>query len=321
MLAAVVFAALVQTPVERLKAEAAAVFPLVESPLARRWLEHAKELAEPTARVVFRDPQGDYLSVAEAAKLPNAQKRELKRATLPATFYYTTRYGSPLAFARTLDLAAKHGLRDLRGKKVLDFGFGTVGHLQLLARAGAEAHGIEVDSLLKALYSEPRDTGKMGAGSVRLHFGYFPTDAKLGREVGGGYDVITSKNTLKKGYVHPERPAPKEQLIDLGVDDLTFLKEIHGRLRPGGLFIVYNLSPRQAPADKPYIPWADGRFPFPRAVAEEAGFEVLAWDQDDLPWAQSMGRALGWDRSGMDVEKDLQAEATILRRRRGVRGG
>lgn len=274
------------------------------------------ELREPKPRVVFRDKAGDYLTVAEAAALPKEKKEEVRRTPVPASFYLTTRYGSPLAYVRVLDLAAQNGLRDLHGKRVLDFGFGTIGHLQLMARAGAEVHGIEVDSLLKALYSEPGDVGKMGDGAVRLHFGFFPTDARMASEVGGGYDLITAKNTLKRGYIHPERPAPKEQLIDLGVDDAAFLKEIYSRLRPGGLFVVYNLSPMPAPLDKPYVPWADGRFPFDRKVADQAGFEVLAWDKDDLPWAQKMGRALGWDKTGMDVEKNLQAEATILRRKR-----
>jgi SAM-dependent methyltransferase len=316
MLAAVALLVVAPTPLEQLKAEAAALTPLVETPVARRWLGHVGDMREPKARVLFRDPKGEFLTVREATNLPRERQAELRRVRVPASFYYSTRYGSPLAYARPLDLAARHGLRDLRGKRVLDFGFGTVGHLQLLAHAGAEAHGIEVDAMLRALYSEPGDTGRIRPGSVRLHFGFFPTDAKLADEVGGGYDLITSKNTLKRGYIHPERPAPKEQLVDLGVDDATFLRQIHSRLRPGGLFVVYNISPRQAPADKPYIPWADGRFPFDRALAERAGFEVLAWDQNDLPFAQSMGRALGWDKSGMDLVNDLQAEATVLRRRR-----
>ncbi|MGV3618420.1 MAG: class I SAM-dependent methyltransferase [Fimbriimonas sp.] len=316
MLAAVAALTLVATPIDQLKAEAAALSPLAETPLVRRWLGHVGELKEPTARVIFRDRAGEYLSVDQATALPRERQGELRRTRVPASFYYTTRYGSPLAYGRLLDFAALHGLRDLRKKKVLDFGFGTVGHLQLLAHAGAEAHGIEVDSMLQALYSQRGDTGKMGGGSVHLHYGFFPSDAKLGAAVEGGYDLITSKNTLKRGYIHPERPAPKEQLIDLGVDDATFLREIHSRLRPGGLFVVYNLSPRPAPLDKPYIPWADGRFPFSRALTEAAGFEVLAWDKDDLPRAQAMGRALGWDKSGMDVEKNLTAEVTVLRRRR-----
>lgn len=316
MLSAVALLTLASTPTETLKAEAAALSALLETPLARRWLVHAGELQEPTSRIVYRDPQGEYITVAQAAALSKEKRGELRRFKIPATFYYTTRYGSPLAYARLLDFAAKYGLRDLRGKTILDFGFGTVGHLQLLALSGAEAHGIEVDSLLKALYSQPGDTGKIGPGSVRLHFGFFPTDSSLSKEVGGGYDLITSKNTLKRGYIHPERPAPKEQLVDLGVDDLTFLKEIHSRLRPGGLFVVYNLSPKPAPPDKPYVPWADGRFPFERPLAEQAGFEVLAWDKDDLPWAQSMGRTLGWDKGGMNLEDDLQAEVTVLRRKR-----
>lgn len=316
MLTAVALLALAPTPVEQLKAEASALAPLLQTSTARQFLSNAGKLKEPSPRVLFRNAANEYLTVSEAAALPQEKRSELRRARIPANFYYSTRYGSPLAFARILDLAAQHGLRDLRGKQVLDFGYGSIGHLQLLAHSGAEAHGIEVDSLLRALYSETGDTGRMGGGSVHLHHGFFPTDPKLAREVGGRYHLITSKNTLKRGYVHPERPAPKEQLVDLGVDDATFLKEIHSRLRPGGLFVVYNISPLQAPADKPYIPWADGRFPFPRDVAEQVGFEVVAFDRNDLPFAQSMGRALGWDKQGMDLEKNLQAEATVLRRRR-----
>jgi SAM-dependent methyltransferase len=315
VLSAVALLTLAQTPVEQLKAEAVALSPLVETSAARKWLGQVTKLQEPKVRVIFRDKTGDYLTVSEAAALAKEKKEEVRRTPVPASFYYTTRYGSPLAYARVLDLAAQNGLRDLRGKRVLDFGFGTIGHLQLMAHSGAEIHGIEVDLLLKALYSESGDAGKMGDGSVRLHFGFFPTDAKLAGEVGRGYDLITSKNTLKRGYIHPERPAPKEQLVDLGVDDATFLKEIYSRLRPGGLFVVYNLSPKPAPLDKPYIPWADGRFPFDRKLAEQAGFEILAWDRNDLPWSQKMGRTLGWDKTGMDVENNLQAEATVLRRR------
>lgn len=316
MLSTLAVLAFAPAPIETLRAEALALAPLVETPLARRWLARAGELKEPETRVVFRDRSGDYLSVRRAATLSKEIKGEMRRVRVPAAFYYTTRYGSPLAYARILDLAARHGLRDLRSKRLLDFGFGSIGHLQLLAHSGAEAHGIEVDSLLKALYSEPEDAGKIGPGSVRLHFGFFPTDAKMAAEVGGGYDLITSKNTLKRGYIHPERPAPKEQLVDLGVDDATFLKEIQDRLRPGGLFVVYNVSPRLSPPDKPFVPWSDGRFPFSRDLVKRIGFDVLAWDQDDLPFAQSMGRALGWDKAGMDLANDLQAEATVLRRRR-----
>ena len=40
--------------------------------------------------------------------------------------------------------------------------------------------------------------------------------------VGGDYDLIISKNTLKKGYVHPERPVEPRRLLNLGVDDADF---------------------------------------------------------------------------------------------------
>jgi len=45
------------------------------------------------------------------------------------------------------------------GKRILDFGYGTVGHLRLLASLGADMVGVEVDPLLRALYSAPGDQG------------------------------------------------------------------------------------------------------------------------------------------------------------------
>ena len=47
--------------------------------------------------------------------------------------YYTTKYGSPLAYSRPIDLLGQAGLQDVSGRKILDFGYGTVGHLRLLA--------------------------------------------------------------------------------------------------------------------------------------------------------------------------------------------
>ena len=72
-----------------------------------------------------------------------------------------------------------------------------------------------------------------------------------------------------------------------------------------------------APPGKPYIPWADGRSPFPRAMLDSAGFQVLEFDAEDSPEARRMGHALGWDDpdgAKMDLEHDLFATYTLLRR-------
>jgi hypothetical protein len=88
-------------------------------------------------------------------------------------------------------------------------------------------------------------------------------------------------------------------------------------VKPGGLVMIYNLCPAPAPPGKPYIPWADGRCPFERALLEKSGFEVLVLDRDDSSAARRMAHALGWDAGErpMDLEKDLFATYTLLRRR------
>src|SRR5207249_4308788 len=100
-----------------------------------------------------------------------------------------------------------------------DFGYGYLGHLRLLASLGFDAVGVEVDPMLDALYAEPGDQGSIPgfggarAGSLHVLHGRFPADAAVTRAVGSGYDVIVSKNVLKKGYIHPDRPADEKKLI------------------------------------------------------------------------------------------------------------
>jgi len=103
------------------------------------------------------------------------------------------------------------------------------------------------------------------------------------------------------------------RLVHLGVDDETFVKAMFAVLEPGGLAMIYNLHPPQAPEDQPYIPWADGRSPFTRELYETVGFEVLTFDVDDSAAARAMGKAFGWDAQ-MDLEKDLFATYTLLRK-------
>ncbi len=148
----------------------------------------------------------------------------LKPIPVDESFYYTTKYGSPLAYTRPLDLLGQSGLEDVSGRKVLDFGYGTVGHLRLLAGLGADVNAVDVDPLLRALYSAPEDQGLVKSrtgrdGRIRLIDGRFPADETVRTSVGGNYDLIISKNTLKRGYVHPERPVEPRRLLNLGVED------------------------------------------------------------------------------------------------------
>ncbi|GAB4547371.1 MAG: hypothetical protein Tsb0013_07050 [Phycisphaerales bacterium] len=238
------------------------------------------------------------------------------------TLYYTRLFGTPALYTRALDLASVHGVPTFDDARILDFGFGQVGHLRALASTGAHCVGVEVNPLLEAMYSEQGDTGLIdrhdGAepgppGTLRLVYGSWPGDEGVRAKVDGRYDLIISKNVLKRGYIHPEREADPSQLIDLGVDDDVFIRALHDALVPGGLVVIYNFSPAQAPDDEPYIPWADGRCPFGQEQWTSAGFEVLAHDVNDTEEAIEHFVAVGaGDREGL--EGNLFGMYTVVRK-------
>ena len=303
-----------------LREEAKALRPLVKSELAKAFLDAAKGLPPVAPRTLFRSESGEYLTQAQADELAEEKRTALKPVIVDERVYYTTRYGSSLAYSRPLDLLAEHGFKSLKGKRILDFGYGAIGHLRLLASLGGEVVGVEVDPLLKALYAS--DSGPVPGlhgkdGSVSLVNGRWPAETAVSSAVGDGYDLFISKNTLKNGYIHPEKPVDKRMTIDLGVSDEQYARELYRILKPGAPAIFYNLCPAQNPPDKPYIPWADGRSPFSRELLEQAGFRVLKFDEVDHLAARTMGGALGWDRgpSPMDLEKNLFAWYTLIQKK------
>ena len=298
--------------VARIRKDADALRPTVTSPLAGRFLEKAAALPDIAPRKLHRDAsRTHYYTEAEAQKLPAAEQEALEMMELDAGFYYNTKYGSPLAYVRPLDLLAGAGLNDLKRKKVLDFGYGSIGHLKLMAEMGARVVGVEVDPMLRALYSFPGDQGK-----VTLLHGNFPGEQEIRSRVSDGYDLFISKNVLKNGYIHPAREVDPKRLVHLGVSDEAFVDAVSTLLNPGGFAMIYNLHPPESPPDQPYFPWADGRCPFARNLWEAAGFEILQFDKDDGPAARAMAHALGWDQGegGMNLEKDLFATWTLVRK-------
>jgi hypothetical protein len=297
---------------------------LVQSDLAKELLAAASILPSISGRRLYHDAEKTkYWSEAEAKGLREEERRALTAREIDEEFFYNTNYGTPLAYARPLDLLGL-GKDGVAGKKIIDFGFGGIGHLRLLASLGADVTGIDVDPLLRALYSEPGDQGTIKGlrgrtGHLRLLFGSFPAEAAVRDAAGEGYDLFLSKNVLKRGYIHPEQPVKERHQIKLGVDDETFVKTVFARLKPGGRFFIYNLTPAPNTPGKPYRTWADGRCPFPREMLEAAGFRVVAYNQDDTAAARAMGRALGWDKAqdgepGMDLENDLFGQYTLSER-------
>lgn len=311
-----------ESAVAVIQRDAKALAPLVRSELARAFLDAASALPSVAARRVFHDAdKTKYWSEAEAARLPEAERKTLTPRELDEEFFYNTNYGTPLAYARPLDLL-ELGRDGLAGKKVLDFGFGGIGQLRMLASLGAEVVGVEVDPLTRALYTDPADQGLVKGlqgrdGRLSLLFGRFPADAPVRAAAGTAYDLFISKNVLKRGYIHPEQPVKERHQIKLGVDDQAFVQTVHQMLKPGGHFFIYNLTPAPNAPGKPYKTWADGRSPFPKEMLENASFQVLAYNKDDTQAARAMARALGWDKGEdpMDIENDLFAQYTLCRRR------
>jgi hypothetical protein len=305
-----------------LRLEAQALEPLVESQAARSLLKATAELPAIPPRTLYVDEaKRTYFTEAQKKSLDESAQSRLTKFPVDESFYYNTKYGSPLAYARPLDLLGRAGVTDVARLKILDFGYGTIGHLRLMASLGTDVSGVDIDPLFPALYSNPEDhgiiTSRLGpAGRLRLINGRFPADESIRTAVGTGYDVILSKNTLKNGFVHPERPVDKRRLLNLDVDDATFVRSFHAALKPGGWVMIYNICPAPSRPDQPYKHWADGRCPFPRKVWESAGFEVIAFDQDDSEAIRAVAHALSWDRGddAMDLKADLFAHYSLMRK-------
>jgi SAM-dependent methyltransferase len=306
-----------------IRGHAQTIYPNAVSVLGGAFLQATASLPEIKPRVVWRSKdRTKAISDAAYRALPESERAEWEARPCDTTFYWNTGYGSPLTYLRIVDLLAINGHPTVAGKKIADFGCGQIGHLRLLASLGAETHGIDVEPLLGALYSEPGDTGpvagRMGRdGSVALHIGRWPADQAIKDAVGGDYDIFMSKNTLKRGYIKPEREVDPKFLVHLGVDEEAYLKAVHDALKPGGIFVLYNICPAQNPPDKPYLPHADGRSPWDRAAFEKAGFDVVALDENDIVKLIPIWRALGY-HDGADYEtirQNLFVWYTIVRKK------
>lgn len=313
-------------PIEHLRRDAALVMPTIQSPSVRQFLFNTNWLTymEETRAVYYNRATRDAKTPDEFDALAKEQREGFELLNLDQKFYYHTRYGSPQAYARALDLvcqaASPDGTCFGAGKRVFDFGCGGIVQLRLLASSGMHAVGVDVDPLLKAFFRNPEDVGVVRVsdenvtGSVQVEYGSWPGDAKIKNAVGGNFDVIISKNTLKRGYIHPAKPVDERMLVKLGVSDEVFIKELFDALKPGGFVIIYNICPAQNP--EKYIPWADGTSPFTKAQWEKAGFSVVAFDKEDQDGVKALAKALGWNvgESPMDIEKDLFAWYTIVQR-------
>ncbi|MEL6396970.1 MAG: hypothetical protein AAFQ71_13355 [Planctomycetota bacterium] len=299
---------------------------LATTGLARGFLAAGRELGPmPAPRsVYFSETDRRYIDRAGYDALPEGERAAFERREIGEATYYG-RSSPPVLWVRALDLVAEAGFDSADGKKIVDFGFGNVAQLRMLASLGADTVGIEIEGFHDVAFGYPADTGPVGRaeaagpgrdGSIDLAFGRWPSTPEIIDHVGGGIDLFMTKNTLKKGYIHPEREAPDRWLIDLGVDDETFVRELYGALAPGGYVLIYNLYPKPAGPDERYIPWASGECPFGASLLRRAGFELVSFNEDDSDAAHDMWLTLGigGEQTREELREGLFAMVTILRK-------
>jgi hypothetical protein len=299
----------------QLRSDAATVAPFATQAASREFLQAVNTLPDQKPRQVFTHKgKRQSLSPDKLALLREADRVGFEPEQHDAAFFYSTYYGTPVAYVRALDLAGSHGLAGLNGKRVLDIGYGAIGAMRMMAGAGAEVSALDVDDLLPALYRERGDQGIVRGidgrvGSLRLFDGVFAGDASLTKAIGRHFDLIVTKNTFKRGFMKPS--GTRKPLVDFGVSDAALLTALREALAPGGLLVIYNLAGKFDAAR----PSTDGRSPFDRQQFEAAGFDVLTLDTSDDTAARAMGQALGWSAQMGDLTHNLFAHYTVLRAR------
>jgi hypothetical protein len=291
-----------KTYVDTMRDDARTLSTMVETPLAKHFLAKTSELPHVSPRTIYKSK--------DKKRWSRVEEPELEAVKVDEELYYETKYGSPLSYARPFDILGQHGLLPKPGIRYVDFGYGEIGSLRLTAALGWHATGIDVEPMLPVVYDP--------VPNITMLDGKFPADPAIVKAVGTGLDLFIAKNTLKRGYIHPYRPAPDPaRLIQLEVTDDEFVKAVHDALAPGGWLMIYNICPALTPEDKPFVPWSDGRSPFGRDRFEANGFEVLEFDRDDTDAIRKLGHVLRWDEGedAMDLVHDLSVLYTLARRR------
>jgi hypothetical protein len=294
-----------------LRQQVKALAPLAHSDLARQFLAAAADLPPIRTRTIYRDSMtGVYFREADVDSLPEGIRARLVPSTVDALYFYQTHYGTMLNYLRLIDLLGANGVTTFEGKRLLDFGYGRIGHLRAIASLGATAVGVDVDPELPVLYAERGDQGPVrGAnrreGLLSIVHGSFPGDSAVRRTVGGLYDLVISRNTLKGGH-EPAQRARQSRVINLGVSDSTFVRAIFESMRSDGLFMMYTVSG----------PKGNAHCPFSEDMVRAVGFQVVAYDQDDSVNTRAMLRVLhrGQGEPPSAPDEESTALYTILRK-------
>lgn len=287
------------------------------SPQSRSMLDQIEHLpvCEPvTVHAAWRPNRG--YTATQYESLDASEQEGLRQLDLEPADQYTTFYGTPLVYARILDLLHKHApgfaVQDAR---IMDLGYGQLGQLRLWAQMGADVTGVEIDPILTAIFTDSNAVGDLDEspatpGSVTLIEGSWPNDETTRKQVGDRYDLLVSRNLLKRGYVKPAQLNPKfPPPVGWEMTDAEMLKHVHDLLAPGGIVVIESLGPKPDPQK----PWSDISNPWSEQAWIDSGFEVLAHDQDESDYARTMGAALGWDDQ-MNLETDIFGVYSVYRK-------
>ncbi|MFI4898281.1 MAG: hypothetical protein ACIARR_10695 [Phycisphaerales bacterium JB059] len=310
--------------VRRFEMEAEGLLPLMTSEATKEFLDQVSLLHNVPIRRIFvrQGPVPEAVAEAEFHMLPEEIKDALRPVEIDTTKYYQTIYGSPLAYARPLDLVAAHaGWESFENKKILDFGYGQVGQLRMLAQCGADVTGIEASSMIAAMYTLPGDTGEFTGttdktGRLSLYQGYWPAGKFARENVGTGYDLIMARNVLRKGPMDLENPDVRPELrVRLRVTPELFIARMNEALNMGGYAIVYNIG-GAGPELWDQFPASDFSCPFTREQWEAAGFEVIADNTMDSEPMRAVGKAIFLDRgpNGISLETQMYAAYTLVKK-------
>jgi hypothetical protein len=302
-------------PLQSLLNDAEQLREIYTSPQAKQMLDQVEHLPVCEPRTIYASFRPNKaFNEDEYNNLSEEQQQKLRKLDITPIDYYSTFYGSPLVYARTLDLLHQHAPDfTINNTNIIDLGYGQLGQLRLWAQMGAHVTGIEIDPILTAIYDDCQAVGDLeepNTGSLTLIEGSWPNEESARTQVGDGYDLFISRNLLKRGYVKPEKLNPNfPPPVGWEMSDAEMLGHLYDILSPGAIVIIESLGPKPDPQK----PWSDISNPWPESAWTKAGFQILAHDQDESTYARTMGAALGWDER-MNLETDLFAVYSMYRK-------
>jgi hypothetical protein len=202
-------------PVAVLRAEAERVLALVECKGTKAFLAATSALPEIGERVVAYDPKAREARTAEElAALPAEERARFQPASFDGGFYYTTRSGSPLAYARMLRRrrAPERRARERRAHPASACSTSATAASATCACSPASAATWWAWTSTRCCtpYYRAEDQGPIArakpggaAGKLALVHGRFPAEAAVKQAIGQGYDLRALEEHAQEGLRAP----------------------------------------------------------------------------------------------------------------------